>query len=235
MYYFCTYYIFFKMTYIALIASVLVGISVILGLKLKPKALKLLLAFSGAYLLSITILHLMPEVTSSLNNTANRFILLGLLLQLILDFFSKGAEHGHIHVQQSNTFPWMLFISLSIHAFMEGIPLAHSHHHEHLLWAIVVHKVPISIILGTFLVNSKFSKKTAILFLVLFSLMSPLGSFVGENSIFLRTYKVEITAVIIGILLHISTIILFETSKDHKFNLFKFLAIIIGMIVAFLV
>ncbi len=220
------------MTYIALILSVLVGVIIVFGLKPSNKTAQLLLAFSGAYLLSITILHLFPEVYSSKISNIGLFILLGLLLQLILDFFSKGAEHGHFHVQQNMIFPWALFISLSIHAFMEGIPLAHNHH-EYLLWAIVVHKIPIAIILGTFFVSSNISKTKAILFLVLFSLMSPLGSLAGENIQLITTYKTEITAIIIGIFLHISTIILFETSKDHKFNLLKFVAIIIGMFVAF--
>lgn len=222
------------MTYIILILSVLTGVVIVFGLKPSTKTVQLLLAFSGAYLLSITILHLLPEVYISNNSSVGLYILLGLLLQLILDFFSKGAEHGHIHVQENNTFPWALFISLSLHAFMEGIPLAHNHHHDHLLWAIVIHKIPIAIILGTFFVKSSISKSTAILFLVLFSLMSPLGNLAGENIPFLIEYKTEITAVIIGIFLHISTIILFETSKDHKFNLLKFTAILIGMIVAFL-
>ncbi|PCH51045.1 MAG: ZIP family metal transporter [Flavobacteriaceae bacterium] len=221
------------MTYIVLILSVLVGVIIVFGLKPSNKSAQLLLAFSGAYLLSITILHLFPEVYSSKISNIGLFILLGLLLQLILDFFSKGAEHGHFHLQQNMIFPWALFVSLSIHAFMEGIPLTHNSHHEYLLWAIVVHKIPIAVILGTFFVNSKISKLNAILFLTLFSLMSPLGSFVSENIQLITTYKTEITAVIIGIFLHISTIILFETSKDHKFNLLKFVAIIIGMLVAY--
>jgi zinc transporter ZupT len=193
-----------------------------------------LLAFSGAYLLSITILHLFPEVYIEVNPNIGLFILLGLLLQLVLDFFSKGAEHGHIHVEKDIVFPWALFISLNIHAFLEGIPLAHSHRHEYLLWAIVIHNIPISIILGTFFVSSKISKKNAVLFLVLFSLMTPLGSLAGEYVQILTHYKTEITAIIIGIFLHISTIILFETSKDHKFNLLKFVAILVGMVVAYL-
>ena len=131
-------------------------------------------------------------------------------------------------------FPWALFISLSIHAFMEGIPLAHSQHHEHLLWAIVIHKIPIAVLLGTFFVNSKIHKAKAVLFLLVFSLMSPLGSFAGENIEIITIYKTEITAIVIGVFLHISTIILFETSKDHTFNLLKFIAIIVGMVVAFL-
>lgn len=222
------------MTYIVLILSVLIGIVIVFGLKPSNKVAQLLLAFSGAYLLSITILHLLPEVYSSKISNIGLFILIGLLFQLILDFFSKGAEHGHIHVQQNMIFPWPLFLSLSIHAFMEGIPLGHNQHHEYLLWAIVIHKIPIAIILAAFFVNSKIPKSKAILFLILFSLMSPLGSFAGEQVSIISTYKTEITAIIIGIFLHISTIILFETSKDHKFNLLKFVAIIIGMTVAFL-
>ncbi|WP_298287587.1 ZIP family metal transporter [uncultured Lutibacter sp.] len=222
------------MTYIALILSVLIGISIVFGLKPSAKTVQLLLAFSGAYLLSITILHLFPEVYNIGNVNVGLYILLGLLLQLILDFFSKGAEHGHIHIQENMTFPWALFVSICLHAFMEGIPLAHNHHHEHLLWAIVVHKVPIAIILGTFFVKSGIAKNKAVFFLLAFSLMSPLGSLAGENISLLITYKTEITAIIIGIFLHISTIILFETSKDHKFNLLKFIAIIIGMLVAYL-
>ncbi|MBP8793505.1 MAG: ZIP family metal transporter [Lutibacter sp.] len=224
------------MTYIALILSVLVGMLIVFGLKPGNKTVQLSLAFSGAYLLSITILHLLPEIYSSHDNSnGGLFILLGLLLQLILDFFSKGAEHGHIHVQENTQFPWALFISICIHAFMEGIPLAHNHHHEFLLWAIVIHKVPIAIILGTFFVKSNIPKMNSILFLLMFSLMSPLGSLAGENITFLTTYKTEITAIIIGIFLHISTIILFETSKDHKFNLLKFIAILVGMAVAYMV
>ena len=222
------------MTYIILILSVLIGITIVFGLKPSNKTAQLLLAFSGAYLLSISILHLFPEVYASEVSNIGLFILLGLLFQLILDFFSKGAEHGHIHLRKNMAFPWALFLSLSIHAFMEGIPLAHNHHHEYLLWAIVIHKIPIAIILGTFFVNSNIAKSNAILFLILFSLMSPLGSLAGENIQFITTYKTEITAIIIGIFLHISTIILFETSKDHKFNLIKFIAILVGMFVAYL-
>lgn len=223
------------MTYIALLLSVLIGIIIVFGLKPNNKTIQLLLSFSGAYLLSITILHLLPEVYHSTAENIEIYILFGLLLQLILDYFSKGAEHGHIHAQINKTFPFALFISLCLHAFMEGIPLGHSHDHEHLLWAVVVHKVPIAIILGTFFIKSNFSKMNTIIYLFIFALMSPIGNFAGEHISLLITYKAQITAIIIGIFLHISTIILFESSKDHKFNRVKFAAILLGMVVALLV
>lgn len=224
------------MSYLILIASVLIGVLIVFALKPSPKITQLLVAFSGTYLLSITVLHLIPETFKTQNKNIGFFVLLGLLLQLTLDFFSKGAEHGHIHIKNQNNFPWALFISLCVHAFLEGVPiLEHGHsHNEHLLWAIVVHKVPIAIVLATFFIHSKFTKVKAIVFLVLFSLMSPLGSFVGNHFTQLVQYRTELSALIIGIFLHISTVIIFESSKDHSFNLRKFIAILIGMLVAVL-
>jgi len=174
------------MIYIALIASVLIGILIVFVLKPSDKWIQLFLAFSGAYLLSITLLHILPEVYYSDTKHVGIFILVGILLQLVLDFFSQGAEHGHIHVHKKHAFPWVLFISLSIHALLEGIPLAHNHagythDHNNLLWAIVIHKIPVAVILSSFLLNSTFDKKKGLLFIVGFSLMSPLGSFLGDT------------------------------------------------------
>lgn len=230
------------MTYFLLIISVLIGAFLVSLFKPKQNSVRLLLSFSGAYLLAITILHLMPEVFNPnhighSHSTVNSdlvgiFILIGVLIQSILESFSKGAEHGHIHLHSHSTkFPWLLFISLSLHALSEGIPIGYQDESK-LLWAIIVHKIPISIVLSTFLLNSKFPKIYSYSFILLFALMSPLGVFASEKFTFFIHYHIEITSITIGILLHISTIILFESSKDHKFNYTKFLAILIGMGVA---
>ncbi|MGB0891395.1 MAG: ZIP family metal transporter [Flavobacteriaceae bacterium] len=220
------------MTYILLIASVLIGSLLVLFLKPSNKFVRLLLAFSGAYLLSVTILHLIPEVYINTSNHTKIgvFILVGILIQSILESFSKGAEHGHIHLHSDNKkFPWLLFISLCIHAFSEGIPVHEGHNHN-LLWAIVVHKIPIAIVLTTFLTHAKYSKQIIVLFLGLFALMSPLGVLVAKKLEFFNQYNSEITGFIIGVFLHISTIILFESSENHKFNFQKFTAILLGIL-----
>jgi hypothetical protein len=59
--------------------------------------------------------------------------------------------------------------------------------------------------------------------------MSPLGVLVAGNLDFFSKYTTEISAFVIGVFLHISTIILFESSEHHKFNLQKFIAIILGI------
>ena len=219
------------MIYLLLIASVLLGVLVVLILKPSKKSVRLLLAFSGAYLLSVAILRLLPEVYNGSSDTKvlGIFILVGIILQSVLESFSKGAEHGHIHIHtDGKTFPTLLFVSLCIHAFSEGLPIHHSG--ENLLWAIVVHKIPIAVILTIFLLDSHFSKKTIVFFLTVFALMSPLGVILSENMMFFEKYSAEITALIIGIFLHISTVILFESSENHNFNLHKFLAIITGIL-----
>jgi zinc transporter ZupT len=219
------------MNYILLIDSVFFGALLVYVAKPSNKIVRLLLAFSGAYLLSVTILHLLPEVytTSSDYKKVGVFILIGIILQSVLESFSKGAEHGHIHIHANrNEFPTLLFVSLCLHAFSEGLPI---HEGEtNLLWAIIVHKVPIAIVLTTFLIHTKYSKKIIFIFLFFFGLMSPLGVLVGNKINFFTNYYTEITALIIGVFLHISTIILFESSENHTFNLQKFTAILLGIL-----
>jgi len=232
------------MIYVLLIISVLVGAILVTVFKPQQNSVRLLLSFSGAYLLAITILHLLPEVFGPAHaghvhdpvssTTVGAFILLGVLIQSLLESFSKGAEHGHIHLHShSAEFPWLLFVSLSLHALSEGIPISYQDDSE-LLWAIIVHKIPISTVLATFLLNSKLPKTYAYSFILLFALMSPLGFFASKRFDFFIHYHKEITSITIGIFLHISTIILFESSKDHRFNYSKFIAILLGMGVAFL-
>jgi zinc transporter ZupT len=103
-----------------------------------------------------------------------------------------------------------------------------------LLWAIVVHKIPISIVLVAFLLKSDFLKKHAILLILLFALMSPFGAFISQEISFFNTYQHVITAVVIGVFLHIATAILFETTENHQFNIKKFMVVLLGFAIAML-
>ena len=220
------------MTYIILFLAVAVGYLIALLLKTKEAAkMSLFLAFSGAFLLAITIFELLPEVYESPVKSTEVFIMFGILLQIFLDFFSKGAEHGHIHLDiTDNRFPWLLFLSLSVHALLEGFPISEE---NNLLLGIVVHKIPIAIILSFFFIKANYSRTTTLLFLGLFALMTPIGSWMSNNFSFVEDYKTQITALVIGIFLHVSTTILFESSKDHKFNLAKFISILFAIVLAY--
>ena len=93
---------------------------------------------------------------------------------MILEYFSGGIEHGHVHFHKGQSLPWALFISLSVHSIIEGLPLGneyagivseHHHVHESLLWGIIFHQVPVSIALMTLLMNTKLSLIQSWLFL----------------------------------------------------------------------
>ncbi len=222
------------MNYLLPLLSVLIGYLV--ALLLKPKAkqnLKLLLAFSGSFLLSLTVMHLLPDLY--IHETAGQvnigiFIMLGILFQIILEFFSKGAEHGHVHGQDKMTqMPWLLFISLCIHALLEGFPVGH--HHD-LAYGIAIHHLPIAIILTTFFLNAHLNKTALFFFMLTFAIMTPLGTLVSDSFPILNVYYTQITAVVVGILFHISSTIIFESSEGHKFNIAKVSMIILGIVLA---
>lgn len=227
------------MNYILPFLSVILGYGIALMIKFKEKAkLKLLMAFSGAFLLSLTVMHLLPEVYESAHHgdhshsgSIGIFIMIGILFQIILEFFSKGAEHGHVHGHsEMKNIPWALFISLCLHAFFEGFPISK---HSDLALGIAIHHLPIAIILTTFLVNAKLSKSAIALFMITFAIMTPLGTYAAEYVTFLNHYYTHITAIVIGILFHISSTIIFESSENHKFNLAKLLMIALGILIAY--
>lgn len=222
------------MNYLLPLFSVLLGYGIALLLKPKNKInLKLLLAFSGSFLLSLTVIHLLPEVYESQNSNIGLYIMVGILFQIILEFFSKGAEHGHVHGHETMThIPWLLFISLCIHAFLEGFPVSH---HHNLAIGIAIHHLPIAIILTLFFVNAKLDKKAIFAFMLTFAIMTPLGTIISDYLPILNVYYTEITAVVIGILFHISSTIIFESSEGHKFNIAKVSMIIFGVILAYII
>jgi hypothetical protein len=126
--------------------------------------------------------------------------------------------------------PWLLFISLCIHAFLEGFPVSH---HQDLAVGIAIHHLPIAIILTTFFINSHLDKKAIFGFMLTFALMTPLGTLASDFLPILNDYYTEITAIVIGILFHISSTIIFESSEGHKFNIAKVSMIVLGIALAY--
>ncbi|MEM7381308.1 MAG: ZIP family metal transporter [Bacteroidota bacterium] len=221
------------MTYLLLVLSVLVPFGFIYAFRPeKGEGMRLLLAFSGAYLLALTTFELLPEVYQNTDTkTIGLFIILGIVLQIFLEFFSKGAEHGHVDLDDNNEkFPLLLFLSISIHAFIEGFPLEQ---YGGMIYVILIHKIPIALILSLFLLNSKIKRSYVFFFILLFSLMTPLGYLFASEYEMIGKYSDWITAIVIGVFLHISTIILFESSEGHTFNLRKLLVILLGVVLAY--
>jgi zinc transporter ZupT len=214
------------------------GLGIFLFKRDNSQRLKLILSFSGAYLFAITVLHLMPDVYRNPDPLIGLFVLGGFLLQVLMEQFSDGIEHGHIHKHHHNhyIFPFGIMASLCLHALLEGMPLASGNHNE-LVFGIALHHIPAAFALGSVLLQNKMNRNAIIGSLALFAIMSPLGYFlsfqISQGSIGqIEAYFGRIMGIVIGIFLHISTTILFESSVDHKYNLKKMMAVLAGVGIA---
>ena len=229
------------MDYLILLSSIALGAATVFLLRLDaPKHIRVVNAFTGAYLLSLTLLHLLPELyqahgTSPALNPLyiGSLMLAGFFAQVALDVISVGIEHGHSHALHHGRLPLGIVLGLCLHAFVEALALGDARTHfdpasrKLLLVSIVVHNFPVSIALLGMLLHGGMRRAGALGLLALFAAMGPLGMFLSAHSA-LASHTRELMAVVIGIFMHIATTILFEASDVHRFNFGKLIAIIVG-------
>jgi zinc transporter ZupT len=202
-----------------------------------------LLAFTGAFLLGITLLHLMPESFRELGNRAGICITAGFCLQVFLQEFSHGMEHSHSPVSTSSVrdhsaLPALLF-GLSIHAFMEGIPLGY-HYTDNaallsLALAISFHKVPEAFTLMTVVLTKKERLSRGWLFVSCFAAVTPFAAllvlYLGDHFAIIAQLLQYIIAIVIGSFLQISTTIFYESgTRHHELSRQKVTAIMLGFL-----
>ncbi len=218
--------------------------------------LPLVLAFGGAYLIGLIFLHLVPEAYDH-SPQVGWYVLLGFIIQVVLEWMSKGIEHGHVHLPKSKnaTMPWGIYFSLCLHALIESMPLTESHGHDHAghqhhhvhatdLWAgemntqllmgLGLHKFPVALVLMGMLAALNLPRWRRWGLLVGFGLMPLFGMGVYEALVHSGTawsehVPVVASGLLIGILIHIATTILFETGDGHRFNQAKMAAVVLGL------
>lgn len=192
------------------------------GFSKSKKATQSLLLFSGAFLLGTIVLEVLPYVFQSQSNVGV-FVLAGILLQLFLETLSKGVEHGHFHLK--NTKPIIVMFALSVHSFLEGIPIGKF---DHYLLAIVLHKIPVGIVFYQFLKAINLHLVLTWLLITGFAFMTPLGSLSADYFSLFQNFEIELYAFSAGLLIHIASIILFESDDNHQLNLSKLIVILVG-------
>ncbi len=222
------------------------GAAAFLFKKMPRQGLRDVLAFSGAYILGIVVLHLLGDVYGSGFANAGRWILVGFFFQLLLDFLSKGIEHGHVHAhdEPGRVFLFQIMAGLCLHAFFEGLPLGgHALLHPEpaghdqpngLLAGIILHEAPASFTLASLLVLSNFNRTTVWACLVFKALMAPAGALCATLLPIDHDLLAALTSVVIGLFLHISTTILFEADPGghHRMAWPRLLAVAGGAALA---
>jgi zinc transporter ZupT len=166
---------------------------------------------------------------------------LGFLIQMFLEQLSSHVEHGHFdghshagHNHEGYTI-WGLILGLSLHAFIEGMPLVEPDGdiHRGLLYGIVLHNIPMSLIFVSLMTARGYGFWRVAALLSIFAVMTPLGSVCNLTLLpadeELQTF---IIGIVVGILLHVSSSILFD-HHDNRFSWSKALLIVIAFTAAY--
>ncbi len=217
----------------------------------KSNGYRLTLVFAGGYLFSVTIIHILPELfaQSKTPTYVGAFVLLGFFMQQVLESLTSGVEHGHMHAKSKDhdhkiAGTLSLMVGLALHGFLEGGLLAHpstihAHHSSNtLLFGILLHKAPAAFALMSMLTCQMKNQSLAVVLLVVFSLTSPMGLLVSD--MFVEQHYLSegaftlLFAVVSGSFLHISTTIVFESSVEHRLNIKKLSAALLGAVLAVL-
>jgi zinc and cadmium transporter len=203
--------------------------------------MKYLLAFSGAFLLGITLLHLVPETIEHAGHKAGMFILCGFFLQQLIQRFTHGVEHGHAHIGDHHHHVPVLpvFMGLAVHAFSEGLPLgiryADAATLPSLYAAIALHKLPEAMLITSLIsAGHATNKKKAWLLLIVFSAITPVAGMLtaalGSRYSVVQDFVELCIPIIAGAFIHIATTIFFESgTKSHDMNWKKWSAVLIGI------
>lgn len=229
---------------ILLFLSPLMGaLMAIKGLVKLNKQIHIVLAFAGGYILSITFMFLVPEV---FQNNSSHFIglivLSGFFFQIFMEKFSEGIEHGHMHTgndhMHAHSMPITVIFSLSLHSFIEGIPLGaigpKSFVNLPLLSGILIHEIPAAFVLITVLSGMIHNRNKLYAVMILYCLMLPSGFLSSRflKEILDEQFLIYILAFVTGTFLHISTTILFESSSTHLISGKKLMAVLAGVLLA---
>ena len=221
--------------YILIVFGVAVWAAAIpLGRRIPDSVVRGITVFGGAFLLGVCFLHLVPEMASDSEDMLPFYaVLAGFLVQQLLDGLTAHAEHGHLESEGRRVKSGKrgaevgvtgLMIGLSLHALLEGMPLVgvDGKVDRGLLLGIVIHNIPVALIMVGMMLELGYGFWRVLGLLLLFGAMSPLGSL-------FNIYVLQpdegvlhiIQGLVVGVLLHVSSSILF----DHKRNNFTWLNI----------
>lgn len=211
----------------------------------KPKLVRYTMLFNGAFILGVVLVQLLPDLFSKGDRYTGLWMLLGFGLQMLLEEWSGGVEHGHIHANEQRP-GWLAFsimLGLCLHSLIEGLPLGgyrsfmHSiqgsssdSQFHHLFLSILMHNIPAAFALTSFLLMSGINRLSSAIFLLLFALMAPIAAFSAQFFLSSPSTLAILLSVVTGNLLQIGSTILFENDahSSHHFSIGKWLALILG-------
>lgn len=204
-------------------------------------------AFASGIFLGAGLFHMLPDAISSFSELlpdihypiAESFCAGGFLLLLFLERLSNFAATKNAH---SHSLPYMLAFILVIHSLIEGAALGVNTTLAAatiIFVAIIAHKSSESFALAVILNRSHLTLKSVMTIILFFSLMTPLGIFLGSTlTSMLHTQSGSLMTAIFnafaaGTFLYMST--LHHINHHHRENdaegMSEFVVLVIGLVV----
>lgn len=201
------------------------------------RELDLLISLSAGIILGIVFFDLLPaaaEITPHFFTA----VLIGFVLLLALEKFVLIHPHETEELAERRT-GLAAYVGISLHSLLDGVALGSSAMVPSIgalvLWAIAAHKIPNTFSLISILIYFGFKRRTTLLLLLLFSLLTPLGGAVAlialrDASDQLLGFAVGIAA---GTFLFIATSdLLPHAHAHHEHRYRKLTAVLLGIAVS---
>ncbi len=204
--------------------------------------LHLFVSFGAGIFLGTVFLHLLPEALSeSHSHQVPYLVLTGFLLIFLIErfLFTRGdGGYDHSHRVISIT----AFLGLSVHSLIDGFGLAVGSHSEELgnviFASIVAHKASAAFALCSLFVLAKIKRSTAISWLVLFSLVTPIGAFLFTPLFADGGHEMmaALTGLTAGSFLYIATgVLLPEVFHTRELRWWKLALLLCGIVIVLLI
>ena len=136
--------------------------------------------------LGAALLHMLPEANALFKTMGYQypfaFIITGAVFLLFLWFEHLGKELYHSNTTQLPAFAMVAWAMLCIHSIMVGAALGLAHFNSIIIMlflAIITHKWAESFAIAVQLNKSSLSTNQCLIFFIIFSLMTPLGIYIG--------------------------------------------------------
>lgn len=232
----------------ALLLTVITGVFFLMGILFNKickgnKNINILsIALSFVILLYLIIFDILPEISESFNFYALLFILLGLVLLKILDFFVPQHDHHHKekndnkkeHDNHLNHIGTITIIALLLHNILENMALYNVAIKDFksgmfMCLGIGLHNLPLGFQIGS---NLKKENNFNIFILTISGLVGGLiNLFIGNISEVITAYLLSFT---LGMLIYLTVFELFKEVIENIKNRYTYYGIILGVIIIIL-
>lgn len=208
---------FFPLIILAIISAS--GLLLFIFNKINQTILNLLIGLGAGSMLSVSLVHIFPEALEQTEYAVYAFIFWFLIIYLIEEILTPHAQdHGHwdhIHEDPHEHYDHVAvvsFIAIFIHTLFDGLGIRASFWISDevgyiVLAGVAIHQVPVSLSLAAIFRESKFQKKTQILYLAFFAIAAPIGFIISDLILtnIASTFTGIATAFAWGSLLYVAT------------------------------